>query len=162
MLRRLYDWNGARQAPPLVAAAGAGGLHREFYLSHSVRCHAHPDGAGGAAAGLADRRGLHRRLGGGRARGLRHRPFLWQALGQPLSEFYGYGHEYERFGAAYNERAIRPSLCMASMVTRVHHVLEPAIGLEPADAPAELLRQGVAVQRRRAGDQRAQQRQSRS
>ena len=39
-----------------------------------------------------------------------------------------------------------------------HHVLEPAIGLEPADAPAELLRQGVAVQRRRASDQRAQQR----
>ena len=39
-----------------------------------------------------------------------------------------------------------------------HHVLEPAVGLEPADAPAELLRQGMAVQRRRAGDQRAQQR----
>ena len=39
-----------------------------------------------------------------------------------------------------------------------HHVLEPAVGLEPADAPAELLGQRMAVQRRRAGDQRAQQR----
>ena len=39
-----------------------------------------------------------------------------------------------------------------------HHVLEAAVGLEPADAPAELLRQHLAVQRRRPGDQRAQQR----
>ena len=39
-----------------------------------------------------------------------------------------------------------------------HHVLEAAVGLEPADAPAELLRQHMAVQRRRPGDQRAQQR----
>ena len=39
-----------------------------------------------------------------------------------------------------------------------HHVLEPAVGLEPADAPAELLRQQMAVQRRRPGGQRAQQR----
>ena len=31
-----------------------------------------------------------------------------------------------------------------------HHVLEPAVGLEPADAPAERLRQGMAVQRRLA------------
>ncbi len=30
--------------------------------------------------------------------------FLWQTLGQPLIEFYGYGHEYERFAAAYNDR----------------------------------------------------------
>ena len=30
--------------------------------------------------------------------------FLWQTLGQPLIELYGYGHEYERFAAAYNER----------------------------------------------------------
>ena len=40
-----------------------------------------------------------------------------------------------------------------------HHVLEPAVGLDPADAPAELLRQGMAVERRRAGDQGAKQRQ---
>ena len=39
-----------------------------------------------------------------------------------------------------------------------HHVLEPAVGLEPADAAAELLREHVAVQGRRAGDQLAQQR----
>ena len=39
-----------------------------------------------------------------------------------------------------------------------HHVLEAAVGLEPADAPAERLRQAMAVQRRRAGDQGAQQR----
>ena len=47
---------------------------------------------------------------------------------------------------------------MASMVTLAHHVLEPAVGLAPADAPAELLRERVAVQRRRTGDQRAQER----
>ena len=39
-----------------------------------------------------------------------------------------------------------------------HHVLEAAVGLEPADAPAERLRQAMAVQRRRAGNQGAQQR----
>ena len=37
-----------------------------------------------------------------------------------------------------------------------HHVLEPAVGLEPAGAPAELLRQAVAVERGRPGDQPAQ------
>ena len=39
-----------------------------------------------------------------------------------------------------------------------HHVLEAAVGLEPADAPAERLRQGMARRRRLGGDQRAQQR----
>ena len=39
-----------------------------------------------------------------------------------------------------------------------HHVLESAVGLEPADAPAELLGEHVAIERGRAGDQRAQQR----
>ena len=38
-----------------------------------------------------------------------------------------------------------------------HHVLEPAVGLEPADAPAELPGQGVAVERGRPGDHPAQQ-----
>ena len=37
-----------------------------------------------------------------------------------------------------------------------HHVLEPAVGLEPADAAAELLRQAVSVGRGRPGDQLAQ------
>ncbi len=36
-----------------------------------------------------------------------------------------------------------------------HHVLEPAVGLEPADTPAELPGQGMAIGRRRGGDQRA-------
>ena len=39
-----------------------------------------------------------------------------------------------------------------------HHVLEPAVGLEPADAPAELDRQGPAGEPRGLGDERAQQR----
>ena len=39
-----------------------------------------------------------------------------------------------------------------------HHVIESAVGLIPADAPAELLRQGEAVQRGPPGDERAQQR----
>ena len=39
-----------------------------------------------------------------------------------------------------------------------HHVLESAVGLEPADAAAELLRERMAVERRWTGDQRAQQR----
>ena len=39
-----------------------------------------------------------------------------------------------------------------------HHVLEAAVGFEPADAPAELPGQRMAVGRRVGGDQRAQQR----
>ena len=39
-----------------------------------------------------------------------------------------------------------------------HHVLEPAVGLVPADAPAERFRQGEAVQGGRPGDECAQQR----
>ena len=39
-----------------------------------------------------------------------------------------------------------------------HHVLEAAVGLEPADAPAELPRQGGAGRLRVGGDQGAQQR----
>ena len=39
-----------------------------------------------------------------------------------------------------------------------HHVLEGAVGLEPADAPAELSRQGGAGRLRIDSDQRAQQR----
>ena len=39
-----------------------------------------------------------------------------------------------------------------------HHVLEPAVGLEPADAPAELSRQSGAGRLRIDSDQRAQQR----
>ena len=39
-----------------------------------------------------------------------------------------------------------------------HHVLEPAVGLEPADEPAELSRQSGAGRLRIDSDQRAQQR----
>ena len=39
-----------------------------------------------------------------------------------------------------------------------HHVLEPAVGLEPADEPAELSRQSAAGRLRIDSDQRAQQR----
>ena len=39
-----------------------------------------------------------------------------------------------------------------------HHVLEPAVGLDPADAPAELLGQGMAAEPPGTGDQGAQQR----
>ena len=39
-----------------------------------------------------------------------------------------------------------------------HHVLEPAVGLEPADAPTELPGQGGAGRRRVGGDQGAQER----
>ena len=46
---------------------------------------------------------------------------------------------------------IRPSRCMARHGDPGHHVLEPAVGLDPADAPAELLPQAMAVGRRLGG-----------
>ena len=71
------------------------------------------------------------------------------------------GREQRRFGVRPEDdrpgpvlpslrrgRAIRPSLCMAS-IDPGHHFLEFAVGLEPADAPAELLRQHMAVRWRR-------------
>ena len=55
------------------------------------------------------------------------------------------------FGRAVAGRSV-------SIVTALINVLQAAVGLGPADAPAELPGQGMAVDRRQTGDQCAQQR----
>lgn len=54
------------------------------------------------------------------------------------------------------------AVMLVSIVSAANNVLLAAVGLEPADASAELPGQVLAVDRRRVGDQCAWQRDSRS